>query len=94
MYTLERTKKLKIAILIVAIICFLLSVIGYGAGGYELISDGFMNEPLATIIMLVAFFSTVILILFYLVISALQKDIAEQLQIQDKQFIRHKQESK
>ncbi|QNU66533.1 hypothetical protein EHE19_017015 [Ruminiclostridium herbifermentans] len=90
MYTLEQTRKIKIIIIVFIVIFFILAVWGYLRGGHELISYGFMNEPLASIVMVASFFSSIILILVGLAINALQKDIEIELKIIDNQFLNKK----
>lgn len=84
MYKLEQTRKCKIAFGFLTFLFLVISIIGYGVGGGELLEYGFMNNKLACITMVVAFFCMVICGLATVTIHALEKDIAEWLGIVDK----------
>ena len=50
----------------------------------KIIIDGFMNEPLPSIIMVSSLFSTVVCLICFFVVNALEKDISDWLKILDK----------
>lgn len=79
MYTLDRVQKAKIVTICLCILSFVISIICYAKGGDELIQHGFMNEPLASILMIACFICGLILLLLCCVIHAVQKDMAEHL---------------
>ena len=79
MYRLERTCKCKVLWGVLSVLFLLLSLWGYGYGGEELLHNGFLNEPLPCIVMVVSFFSFLISLGLFLTLRAIQKDIAEQL---------------
>lgn len=83
MYRLERARRGKIAFGILAFVFAVLFFFGYGAGGYEMILYGYVNEPLAAIAMVVSLFSAMICLAACLTINGLEKDIAEWLSILD-----------
>ena len=85
MYKLDRTRKVKIVFGVLTVIFFVLFLLGYAAGGYELI-DGFMNEPLYAIVMVSSLFSAVVCLVGFFVVNALEKDIAEWLGILDQRI--------
>lgn len=86
MYKLERARKGKIAFGVLALVFAGLFVFGYGAGGYETILYGYMNYPIASIVMVVSLFSAVICLVAFLTMNALEKDIAEWLKILEKRI--------
>ena len=77
MYVLERTKKWKVRWAIVAAVFFCLGVEGFVGGGYEIMEYGFMNEPFPSIVMVAAFFASVLSLGVFLTLHSLQKDLAE-----------------
>ena len=79
MYRLERTGKWKVLWGVLAVLFLVLSLWGYGYGGEELLQDGFLNEPLPCIVMIVSFFGFLISLALCLTLRAIQKDVAEQL---------------
>lgn len=79
MYTLERTKKMKAIWGSMTAGFFCLSVWGFGAGGAEPIFDGYMNEPLPSIVMVVAFFASILSLTICLTLNAIEKDAADHL---------------
>ena len=85
MYKLDRTRKCKFAFGILALIFFVICILGYGFGGRDLLEHGWMNDPLAGIVMVAAFFCTVICTIAFFTVHALEKDIAEWLEIVDKE---------
>lgn len=84
MYKLDRTRKCKIIFCVLAIVFFVLSIRGFVAGGYEIIQYGFMNEPLSSIVMVSSLFCTIICLLCFFTVNALEKDITEWLKMIDK----------
>ena len=86
MYQLDRARKGKIAFGVLALVFVVLFIFGYGTGGYEVMTYGYMNEPIATIIMVVSLFSAVICLVAFLTMTALEKDIAEWLKILEKRI--------
>lgn len=84
MYKLERVRRVKIVSGILSFVFFVLFLLGYHGGGYEIIIDGFMNEPLPSIIMVSSLFSTVVCLICFFVVNALEKDISDWLKILDK----------
>ncbi len=84
MYKLERTRKGKIVFGVLSLIFFVLFLRGYMGGGYEIIVDGYMNEPLSSIVMISSLFSAIICLVCFFVVNALEKDIVEWLKIIDK----------
>lgn len=85
MYRMDRTRKCKVAFGISALIFFVMCILGYGFGGKDLLEYGWMNDPLAGIVMVAAFFCTVICTIAFFTVHALEKDIAEWLEIVDKE---------
>lgn len=85
MYKLDRTRKCKFAFGILTFIFLVIAVIGYVTGGSELLRYDFINERLASISMVVSFFCMVICALATITVHALEKDIAEWLEIVDKE---------
>ena len=83
MYLMDRTRIGKLVFGILAAVFAVSCVVSYAAGGNELLLYGFMNTPLAAIVMVVSLFSSVICSAIYLVINALEKDITEWLKILD-----------
>ena len=83
MYKLERTRKGKIIFGILSLFFFALFLRGYMGGGYEIIINGCMSEPLSSIVMVSSLFSTVICLVCFFVINSLEKDIVEWLEILD-----------
>ena len=81
MYRLERAHKCKITFGVLAVVFFLCCILGYMSGGDELIQYGFMNTPLASIIMVVSLFAAIICFTACLTVNAMEKDIAEWLEI-------------
>ena len=81
MYQLDRARKCKFTFGILAFVFLILCIVGYGNGGCELIEHGFMNEPLASIVMVVSLFCAVVCAVACITIHALEKDIAEWLRI-------------
>lgn len=79
MYTLERTKKMKVIWGCLSSGFFGLSVWCFLLGGAEPVFYGYMNEPLPSIVMVAAFFASVLSLVVCLTIHALQKDMAEEL---------------
>lgn len=79
MYTLERTKKMKVIWGCLAAGFFGLSVLCFMAGGAEPIFDGYMNEPLPSIVMVAAFFASVLSVVISLTLNAIEKDAADHL---------------
>ncbi|MBO5019912.1 MAG: hypothetical protein J6D52_04525 [Clostridia bacterium] len=84
MYKLDRTRKHKIVFGIMAFVFFVLFVRGFMRGGAEIIIDGFMNEPLPSIVMVSSLFGSIICLICFFTLNALEKDIAEWLKIIDK----------
>lgn len=85
MYKLDRTRKMKIIFESLTVIFLVLFVRGFAGGGYEIIKYGFMNEPLASIMMVSSLFCAVICALGFFALNALEKDIAEWLEILEKE---------
>ena len=84
MYQLERTRKWKRIFCALTVLFFFLSFLGYIAGGYELVAYGFItNAPLVCVIMVISLFSAIICLAVCLTINAIEKDIAEWLEILD-----------
>ena len=81
MYRLERTRRMKLVFGVLALVFAVLVIVGYGYGGDELIHYGFMNEPLAAIGMVVSLVGAVVCLVAFLTVNALEKDIAEWLEI-------------
>ena len=71
MYKLDRTRKCKIVFGVLSLIFFVLCFRGIWNGGYEIITDGFMNEPLPSIVMVSSLFCAVICLVCFFVINAL-----------------------
>ena len=86
MYKLDRLRKVKIALGVLILVFFALFLLGYGGGGYEIITDGFMNEPLYSITMVCSLFSAILCLVCFFIVSALEKDIAEWLGILKEQI--------
>ena len=84
MYRLDRTRRLKFAALAMAFLSAVLTAVGYACGGDELLDYGFMNDPFGAILMIAAFFSTVIFLFFFKLIDSIEKDMAENLKSIDK----------
>ena len=83
MYSLDRTRKVKVVLGVLTALFVVLFIIGFAGGGHELIFDGFMNDPLYAIVMVAAFFAAIISIVGLLIVNALEKDIVEWLRILD-----------
>ena len=83
MYKLDRTCEYKIIFGVLTFVFFVLFVRGFMSGGAEIIFDGFMNEPLPSIVMVSSLFCGIICLICFLVVNALEKDIAEWLKIID-----------
>lgn len=79
MYTLERTKKMKAIWGCMTAGFFGLSVCSFLRGGAWMIFDGHMDAPLASIVMIVAFFASILSLVICLTIHALEKDMADHL---------------
>lgn len=79
MYTLERTKKMKAIWGSLTAVFFGLSVWCFGAGGAEPIFYGYMNEPLPSIVMVTAFFSSILSLVICLTLNGIEKDAADHL---------------
>lgn len=75
MYSLEKTRKIKIIVFILSVVSFIVGIIGYMGGGYEIIEHGFMNEPLPSIIMVVAFFMFIVLLILGCCLNAIEFDL-------------------
>ena len=58
---------------------FGLSVWCFMAGGAEPIFDGYMNEPLPSIVMVAAFFAAILSLVISLTLHAIEKDAADHL---------------
>lgn len=86
MYKLDRVRRVKIVLGVLTLVFFVLFLLGYGGGGYEIIIDGFMNEPLYSIVMVSSLFSAVVCLIGFFVVNALEKDIAEWLGIFEKRI--------
>ena len=86
MYKLDRVHKAKIVLGVLTFVFFVLFLLGYVNGGDELITDGFINEPLYAIVMVSALFSAVVCCIGFFVVNALEKDIAEWLGILDERI--------
>ena len=79
MYTLERTKKMKA---IWGVLCagfFGLSVLGFFKGGAWLLFEGHIDRPLASIVMVVAFFAAILSLVICLTLNGIEKDAADHL---------------
>ena len=85
MYKLERTRKYKLIFGVLAFVFFVLFIRGFMRGGAEIIIDGFMSEPLPSIVMVSSLLCSIICLLCFLVVNALEKDISEWLKIIDQQ---------
>ena len=85
MYKLDKTRKYKIIFGVLTLVFFVLFVRGLMRGGAEIIFDGFMNEPLPSIVMVCSLFCAIVCLICCLVVNALEKDIAEWLKIIDQQ---------
>lgn len=85
MYKLDRVRKAKILLGVLILVFFVLFLLGYGSGGYEII-DGFMNEPLYSITMVCSLFSAIVCLAGFFIVNALEKDIAEWLGVLDKRI--------
>lgn len=81
MYHFDRTKKVVIFFYILSVISFVLTILGFANGGEEMLSYGFINNPLAAILMVVSFGLFLVTLLAGLGLSALTKDIAEELKL-------------
>ena len=81
MYKLERVRTVKIVLGILTLVFLALFLLGYRGGGYEIILDGFMNEPLCSIVMVSSLFSAVVCLVSFFIVNALEKDITEWLGI-------------
>ncbi len=81
MYKLDRVRRVKIVLGILTLVFLVLFFLGYGGGGYEIIIDGFMSEPLDSIVMVSSLFSAVVCLIGFFAVNALEKDIAEWLGI-------------
>ncbi len=79
MYTLERTKKMKTIWGCMAAGFFGLSVWNFLRGGAEPIFYGYMNRPLPTIVMVAAFFASLLSLVVCLTLNAIEKDAADHL---------------
>ena len=58
---------------------FGLSVLSFFKGGGELLFDGFMNEPLASIVMVVSFFASILSVVIAQTLDGIEKDAADHL---------------
>ena len=83
MYRLDRTRKYKVVFGILTLVFFVLFIRGFMHGGAEIIIDDFMNEPLPSIVMVSSLFCSIICLICFFVVNALEKDIAEWLKIID-----------
>lgn len=81
MYHFDRTKKMVVIFYLLSAISFLLTIIGFAYGGGEMLRYGFINTPLAAILMVVSFGVFLISLLTGLGLSALTRDIAEELKL-------------
>ena len=90
MYKLDRVRKVKIFLGVLIFVFFALFLLGYVGGGYEIIMDGFMNEPLYSIAMVCSLFSAVVCLAGFFIVNALEKDIAEWLGILEKKITDNK----
>ncbi len=81
MYHFDRTKKMVVIFYLLSAISFLLTIIGFAYGGGEMLRYGFINTPLAAILMVVSFGVFLISLLAGLGLSALTRDIAEELKL-------------
>ena len=79
MFKLERTRRIRAVGIFVCVLLFALSVWGWAKGGSELLEHGFLNEPFPCIVMIAAAIGGVLALLFCLGLSALEKDVTEQL---------------
>jgi len=83
MFSLERTHRLRIASIILCLLSFAVGVYGWAAGGAEMLSHGFINEPLPCILMVACIGFAVIFLFLFLLIGAIEKDIKENLESVD-----------
>jgi len=79
MYTLERTKKMKAIWGCIAAGFFGLSALSFFRGGAWLIFDGHMDRPLASIVMVVAFFAALLSVGMCFTLHTIEKDAADHL---------------
>lgn len=84
MYKLDRAHKVKIVLGVLTLVFFALFLLGYWGGGDETIIYGFINEPLCSIVMISSLFSAIVCLVGFFVVNALEKDIAEWLEILEK----------
>lgn len=81
---LERTKRIIVTMIVLSLVFLLLVIIGYRAGGRELIELGIMNDPLPTIVMFVSLSLFIITLLTSLGFWLLVKDLDEEMQSRNK----------
>lgn len=79
MYTLERTKKMKAVWGCLSVAFLGLSVLSFFNGGAWLILEGSMDEPLASIVMVVSFFASILSVLIASTLNGIEKDAADHL---------------
>lgn len=80
----ERTKRIIVTMIVLSLVFLLLVIIGYRAGGRELIELGIMNDPLPTIVMFVSLSLFIITLLTSLGFWLLVKDLDEEMQSRNK----------
>ncbi len=79
MYSLTRAKRMGVIMYIMSIVLFIMSFWGFSHGGEWLLRYGFMNDPLAAILMCVFAGLSFVFLFIGLGLKALSKDISEEL---------------
>ena len=83
MFELDTAKKYMVRIFILSGLSLWFSGVAWFRGGYQLILYGFMNEPLASILMVMFWGLTILFFVLGLVIRAISRDIREHLKYLD-----------
>ena len=81
MYKFDRVRKCKFVFCALTALFFVLSILGFGNGGYELIWGEVVFEEAPAIVMVVSLCFGIICLLTSLTINALEKDVAEWLKV-------------
>lgn len=79
MYTLERTKKMKAIWGCLAVGFLGLSALSFFNGGAWLILEGSMDEPLASVVMVVSFFASILSVVIAQTLDSIEKDAKDHL---------------
>lgn len=76
---LERTKKVEVIMFCISVISFVLMILEFAAGGGELLSDGFMNNPVNAILMFVFAVMFILSLLIGIGFNGIRKDVEDEL---------------